>query len=102
MSVDQAGGLHHLALKVMDLRGCEHFYTRVLGLTVVDRHYDDSGDLRSVWLKASPGEIFLMLERSAGEGFHHGDAEKGWHLVAFTIGVDERASWKKRLKENGI
>jgi len=98
-------GLHHLAIQVADLAGCERFYREVLGLPVLRRWPDPAGGDRSVWLDAGGG-AFLALER-AGASPAPGDApwkdgRPGLHLVALRIAAAERAGWERRLAEEGV
>ena len=95
----KCGPLHHLAIKVRDLAACERFYREELGLPLLQRHADDSGRPRSVWLDLGGGAI-LMLER-AGAGatddrFFSDDAP-GLHLFALRIDRADRARLAARL-----
>lgn len=98
-------GVHHVAVKVRDVRRMATFYREVLGLEELDRHQDERG-LRSIWLRC--GQAIVMVERSeawaAGEA---GVAEPdpldppGLHLLALTIAPDARSAWAHRLAEQG-
>ena len=89
-------GLHHIAVKVVDLMRAEAFYHAQLKLPLIQRHQDPSGNPRSTWLDL--GGVILMLERaSSGE---RGAA--GWHLLALRIDVAERAACEARLQQLGI
>jgi len=84
--------LHHLALRCADLDRSVAFYSGLLGLELLKRHFTDEGQLRSVWLRA--GDAIVMLERRlAGTGPEEGSG----HLVAFA--VDDLADWQARLTE---
>lgn len=99
---------HHIALKVCDLTTCALFYTEVLGLTLLQRHTDQNGELRSVWLDLD-GTI-LMLElcsagisaASARKNVADGMETGGWHILALQISPQSRTAWKKKLKQAGV
>lgn len=99
-------GIHHVALRCLDLARCLAFYREVLGLAELRRWPDAAGGLRSVWL--STGEGFLALERAdAGRG-GPADADPfeaappGWQVVALGIRRGEREAWRARLRERGV
>jgi len=54
-------GVHHLAVRVLDLERVGAFYREVLGLTELARHKFPDGRDRSIWF-ALPGGAFLALE----------------------------------------
>ncbi len=92
--------IHHLALKVVDLQACAHFYRNVLGLPHLQTHRDAQGAERSVWLQLA-NDTILMLERVPGPP----PAEAsvcGWHLLALTITPKERDPLERRLQLEGI
>jgi catechol 2,3-dioxygenase-like lactoylglutathione lyase family enzyme len=62
--------IHHLALRVRDLRAASAFYRDLLGLRE-RRRLRRHGRLRAVWLEA--GGVVLMLERTLrGRGARRG------------------------------
>jgi catechol-2,3-dioxygenase len=76
------------------------FYREALELAEVDRHLDDSGVLRSVWLQLGGGTL-LMVERSeAGRGRVDG-VGAGLFLLALHIEPAERAPLERRLAAHG-
>jgi glyoxylase I family protein len=93
-------GVHHVAIKARDVERVAAFYREVLGLLEEKRHNDDTGRLRSIWLRA--GSSIVMVERAmqharipSTEGFF---AEPpGLHLLAFTIDAKDRAALAARL-----
>ena len=97
-------GVHHVAIKALDIRRTAEFYIEVLGLTETHRNVDEQG-LRSIWLRC--GSVVMMIERSGvaetnGDGpapFEHDPP--GIHLVAFTIGAAERPAWVARIESLG-
>src|SRR5450755_747787 len=96
--------VHHLALGVHDLDAQADFYSRILGLPVVQWHHDEAGAKRSAWLSLGEG-AFLALERVGvlprlGDDWH--DNSPGYFLLALRIGTGERESWEARLGEQGI
>ncbi len=99
--------LHHLAIQVRDLESMVRWYRDMLELPVLREWHDDSGALRSVWLRLS-GEAFLALERCArrdgaeSEGEQSGNGEPGYHLAAFRITPADRSRWEQRLGERGV
>jgi glyoxylase I family protein len=99
------GGVHHLAIKAKDVERTAAFYTDVLGLRLVDRHLDDKGAVRSIWLQASADHPIAMIERSAvgaaDPARTFASDPPGLHLLAFTIEKSERTSWKARLEHAG-
>jgi catechol 2,3-dioxygenase-like lactoylglutathione lyase family enzyme len=104
-------GLHHLAIQVADLAGCERFYREVLGLPVLRRWPDPAGGDRSVWLDAGGG-AFVALERTGADQPGQADlpaaaapwrdGRAGLHLVALRIAAAERAGWERRLAGAGV
>lgn len=93
------GGLHHLAVRTPDLIAAERFYVELLGLPVIERFDFEDGRPRSVWV-ALDEETFLALEVGP-PGPRPADDDPGWHCVALTIDVDDRARWRARLTEAG-
>jgi catechol 2,3-dioxygenase-like lactoylglutathione lyase family enzyme len=97
--------VHHLALGVHDLERQTDFYSRVVGLKIVQWHHDDSGGRRSAWL-ALGDEAFLALEKVGRPPPHPGDSwhddAPGYFLLALQIGASERESFKSRLREHGV
>lgn len=83
--------VHHVAITTPDVEALGAFYRDVLGLAETTRHTDEQG-LRSIWLDLD-GAI-LMVERGVtGAG--------GWHLLALSIDVEERDTWRQRLQAAG-
>jgi catechol-2,3-dioxygenase len=95
--------LHHLAIQIHDLDATVRWYREVLELPVLREWRDDTGALRSVWLRLS-GEAFLALERGPRRGDREQTAngEPGYHLAAFRISREERSHWERRLSERGV
>lgn len=92
--------LHHLAVKTQNLAKSEAFYVSVLGLPVLKRHEDARGP-RSLWLGLGDS-AFLAVERAdAPEAPKRLDDAAGWHCVALTMDVSERASWMAKLEAAG-
>lgn len=92
-------GVHHLALRAPDLAAAERFYVEVLGLRVRERFAYPDGSPRSIWV-ALPDGAFLALE-SGREGSGRADDEPGWHCVALSIELGDRAAWRERLADRG-
>ncbi len=93
---------HHFAIQCADLPACERFYRDVLGLPVLRRWPAEGGGERSVWLGVGDG--FLALERASArqQPGPWRDGEAGFHLAAFRIGREERATWEARLAALGV
>ena len=91
---------HHIALKVVDLKKCERFYTKILRLPVIEHHHEKNGILRSVWL--SLGKTILMLERCEKKTRSRKAEARGWHILALKIPVKKRDHWKAKLKKARI
>lgn len=91
--------IHHLALKVENLKKCEEFYSGLLGLPVIGRHNDEQGNERSVWLGC--GDAILMLEKISAARIQ-ADVDSGWHLMALRITAASRKEWKNRLEKSGV
>jgi glyoxylase I family protein len=95
-------GLHHVALRCVELEKCVDFYRGVLGLEVLRRWPGEGGVERSVWLSTGPG--FLALERAsepAASGAFE-DTPAGWQVVALRIPRADRAQWEERLGRSGV
>jgi len=95
-------GLHHVALRCVDLERCVEFYRGVLGLEVLRRWPGEGGGERSVWL--STGKGFLALERASGPAGSgpFDDAPAGWQVVALEIARSDRVAWEERLGGRGV
>ncbi len=95
-------GVHHVAIKALDILATVAFYVEVLGLTETHRNVDDRG-LRSVWLRC--GEAIVMIERSDTGGKvptrAFGDDPPGLHMLALSIPADAREAWSAKISEMG-
>ncbi len=93
-------GVHHIAIKVVDLARAEAFYVGVLGLPVLRRWpaADGAGE-RSLWLDLGGGG-FLALERGVASAVKADDAA-GIHLLALAIERSEREAWVQTLARAG-
>lgn len=94
--------LHHIALGAQNIERLADFYQDFFALDALKIHYDDHGELRSIWLDLSPG--ILMLEKSA-----HTDAPlkdmalgKGPFLLAFTIDKKDKEKFLQKLTEQNL
>ena len=101
------GGVHHVAIAVRDLAGCEAFYASVLGLPVLRRWpaADGAEGDRSVWMDLGGG-AFLALERASAGGAAPArppvaDAA-GYLMIALRIARAARADWEARLAAAGV
>ena len=98
-------GVHHVALRVEDLRKVEPFYRDVLALPVIRRWPREgasgaAGD-RSIWLDAGDG-AFVALETAAAPAAPAPVEAVGPPVLALRIGADERAAWEARLAAAGV
>ena len=103
-------GIHHTAIKVLDLEAAERFYVGLLGLRLVRRWPRDAaagGGDRSLWVDCGDGS-FVALERATAGAAADADARAsasdapGHHMIAFRIARDERPAWEARLAEAGV
>lgn len=95
-------GIHHLALKVVNVEGVTAFYRDVLGLAEQQRHFRPDGSLRSIWLTV-PGAGFLAVESHEHDTKPDPSAElPGWYLPAFTVAVQERRRIEAELEQRGV
>lgn len=64
--------IYKIALVTDDVEGAVAFYTKVLGLDVIER-FPNENDEDYVFLKAGDVKLELMPEKTMGapEGFHH-------------------------------
>jgi catechol 2,3-dioxygenase-like lactoylglutathione lyase family enzyme len=60
--VSSAPSLHHIAVGARDVAVLAEFYCRLLQTEARQRHLDEAGTLRSVWLDLSG--VLLMIERA--------------------------------------
>ncbi len=97
-------GVHHVALKTIDVENTAAFYRDVLGLKEVSHHTDDRGALRSIWLSVEGDPLIVMIERSTTGGpttRRFEDDPPGLHLLAFRIAASDREAWRDRLERAG-
>ncbi len=88
---------HHCMVHVRELERAEQFYTKVLGLSVAERHFYEGGVMTYLTL---PGTNF-ELELICPQPWPFADRpEPGRTHVAFTVG--DIAAEHKRLRELGI
>lgn len=87
--------VHHIAIQVRDLERARAFYVDVLGLSETRRQP------HSLWVEAEG--VILMLEHATDpQGAPPWkSATAGLHLLALTIGAQERAAWKAKLSAAG-
>ncbi len=84
--------IHKIALVTDDVEGSVHFYTRTLGLRVVER-FPNVDDEDFVFLKAGDMILELMPQKTM-------QADVGFHHISFKVGnVDESANG---LKGSGV
>jgi catechol 2,3-dioxygenase-like lactoylglutathione lyase family enzyme len=91
--------LHHLALGARDVERVAVFYRDVFELPEMTRHFDDTGTLRSIWLRM--GASVLMIERTTADGSRVEGVGSGPFLLAFSVIPDDRARVEARLEAAG-
>ncbi len=94
-------GFHHVAIVVADLDASEAFYLDVLGLSLLRRHFTESGAHRASWVGLGDGS-FLALERAGLDGPTRVDEAPGAHCVALGIERAAREHWAERLERAGF
>ncbi len=95
-------GLHHLAIRVIDLERVGAFYRDVLGLPELARHKSTDGGERSIWL-ALPGGAFLALEKEDGSAVAppSGAGRLGYCVLALRIWREQRSAIVGELRRRG-
>lgn len=91
--------LHHIALGARDVEEVARFYREVFGLEEMDRHFDERGQLRSIWLDLE-GTI-LMVERTEAHREAVEGVGAGPFLLAMSVAPEERAEMEQRLEQWG-
>jgi catechol-2,3-dioxygenase len=91
--------LHHLALGARDVEAVAAFYATVFGLSELQRHYEDEGALRSVWLDLD-GAV-LMIEHTKRIRQTVDSVDAGLFLIAFRVDSASRANLENRLANLG-
>jgi catechol 2,3-dioxygenase-like lactoylglutathione lyase family enzyme len=91
--------LHHVALGTPDVEALARFYRELLGLAEVQRHQDEQGALRSIWLDL--GGALLMIERTVAEPRHVEGVGSGPFLLAFRVTPEARSQLERQLTERG-
>ncbi len=103
--MESPSGLHHAAIRCVDLERCERFYREVLGLEVLRRWpAEGGGGDRSVWLRLGGAGGFLALERADGDAVVRSfdETPAGWYVVALQIARTNRGAWEERLASHGV
>ena len=87
-------GLHHLALQVLDLEGCEQFYVDLLGMAVEWRPDRDN-------LYLSSGSDNLALHRVSGDAVF-GEPQRLDHLGFIMSTPESVDQWHDYLLIQGV
>jgi catechol 2,3-dioxygenase-like lactoylglutathione lyase family enzyme len=69
--------MHHLAIATKNLHRLKEFYDSIPCLQWTRDHWDESGELRSVWYEILPQKIILMLEKK--------DILQAPHALVFSV-----------------
>ena len=94
-------GVHHIAIKVVDLQRAEAFYVGVLGMSVLKRWPSNDGQQdRSLWLDLG-GDAFFAIERSDKALPAKPENAPGFHVLALKIRRSEREGWTAKLAGAG-
>lgn len=99
MPTTLARPLHHVALGARDVARVAAFYRDVFDLPEVDRHLDDAGQLRSIWLRM--GAALLMVERTTYAAQRVEGVGAGPFLLAFAVAPEDRPALEARLAAAG-
>lgn len=93
--------LHHVALGTRDVDALASFYVRVLEAGERQRHLDERGALRSVWLDL--GGVLLMIERAepSAERPRVEGVGLGAFLLAFRADAAGRKAFEQRAARLG-
>ena len=91
--------LHHLACGTPDVERLARFYSNVLGLPEVARHFEADGSLRSIWLDLGAG--IFMIEKSGLEPSPVSGVGAGFFLLALRVSPEERTAFEGRLGAAG-
>lgn len=94
-----AGALHHLALGTRNVEALARFYRELLALPEVQRHHDEQGELRSIWLDL--GGSLLMIERTREAPRHVEGVGSGPFLLAFRVTPAARSQLERELAARG-
>jgi catechol-2,3-dioxygenase len=97
MARRRSGGVHHVAIRALDVAALARFYAGVFRFARLDEKHDDRG-LRAVWLAA--GVTIVMIERRE-PGEPAPDA-RSLDAIIFAIAADERAPLKRRLSRRRV
>jgi len=95
-------GVHHLAVRVLDLERVGAFYRQVLGLPELARHRFPDGSDRSIWF-ALPGGAFLALELGDRSAPQPNSANRvGYCVFALRIWRQQRSQIVEELRRRSI
>jgi catechol 2,3-dioxygenase-like lactoylglutathione lyase family enzyme len=94
--------LHHIAVGTGDVEGLARFYRQLLATDERRRHWDERGELRSIWLDLSG--TLLMIERVSADAEPRGPVTGvglGAFLLAFRAPAGERVEFEARAAALG-
>ena len=91
--------LHHIALGACDVRRVAAFYREAFSLVELDRHLDEKGDLRSIWLEID--SAILMIEKTTDKPRPIDGVGAGPFLLAFSVDTDKKSALEARLNSLG-
>jgi len=95
-------GIHHIALNVKNMEKAEHFYSDLLGFTVVTRTSTKAG-LKHIELDA--GNVFIALFESPELDIENAQktmTDDGYLHFAFGADKDRIPAIAQTLKDNGV
>lgn len=91
--------LHHLALGAQNVERVASFYSQLLDLPEIRRHFDASGELRSIWLRLD--DAVLMIERTTRKRPLVNGVDAGLFLLAIRVDTSQRAQLERHLTDLG-
>lgn len=97
MGQRRSGGVHHVAIRALDVAAVARFYAGLFRHARLDEKHDDRG-LRAVWLAA--GDTMVMIERRE-PGEPAPDA-RSLDAIVFAIEPGERAPLRRRLSRRRV
>jgi catechol 2,3-dioxygenase-like lactoylglutathione lyase family enzyme len=95
----QVGDVLETCLYVSDLATARAFYTRVLGLRLVEEQPD-----RHLFFRCGRGMLLLFLPEASGQtdGLFPAHGARGPGHVAFAASASELEAWRDHLAHHGV
>ncbi|RYZ08550.1 MAG: VOC family protein [Myxococcales bacterium] len=93
--------LHHVALGSRDVEALASFYCTLLQTSERQRHLDEAGGLRSIWLDLSGVLLMIELAPRGAERSRVEGVGLGAFLLAFRASGKERQAFEERAARLG-